>query len=303
MIPTMDGPLQPHHDATTTLPDGRRIGWASYGEPDGDVVFWFHGTPGARAQLPHDVDEHARDRGIHIVAVERPGTGHSTPHRYERIVDFVPDLERVADDVGAEQFACVGLSGGGPFVLACAHELPQRMAAGVVLGGIGPTRGDDTVLSHTLLLVPAAPLLNQVREPLGNLVGGAVRVATPFADVAIGAFFSLLPGDRHAFRDRPLDKRQFTADLISAVQRSGLRSPIDDLILFGRHWGIELSGVKVPITFYGGNSDVIVPYVHAERQAKRVHGSRLRTIEGSGHFAGYTDPAQVLDDVREHWPI
>ena len=149
MIPTMDGPLQPHHDATTTLPDGRRIGWASYGEPDGDVVFWFHGTPGARAQLPPDVDEHARDRGIRIVAVERPGTGHSTPHRYERIVDFVPDLERVADDVGAEQFACVGLSGGGPFVLACAHELPQRMAAGVVLGGIGPTRGDDAVLSHT----------------------------------------------------------------------------------------------------------------------------------------------------------
>jgi pimeloyl-ACP methyl ester carboxylesterase len=80
-------------------------------------------------------------------------------------------------------------------------------------------------------------------------------------------------------------------------------APIDDLILFGRHWGFELRNVKVPITFYGGSSDIIVPYVHAERQSKRVHGSRLRTIEGSGHFAGYTDPAQVLDDVREHWPI
>ena len=58
----------------------------------------------------------------------------------------------------------------------------------------------------------------------------------------------------------------------------------------------------MPIVFYGGSSDIIVPYLHAERQAKRVPGSRLRTYEGRGHFAGYTSPADILDDVREIWP-
>jgi len=45
-----------------------------------------------------------------------------------------------------------------------------------------------------------------------------------------------------------------------------------------------------------------VPYTHAERQWKRVPGSSLQTKEGRGHFAGYTEIAEVLDEVRVAWP-
>ena len=30
--------------------DGRELGWAIFGDPEGDTVFWFHGTPGASNQ-------------------------------------------------------------------------------------------------------------------------------------------------------------------------------------------------------------------------------------------------------------
>lgn len=273
-----------------------------YGDPDGDTVFWFHGTPGARHQLPHDAGDLAMERGLRIVTVERPGTGNSTEHRYDRIVDFATDLGQVADDVAAERFAVVGLSGGGPYLLATAHEHPERMAVGVVLGGIGPTRGIDSIVSHTMLLVPAALLLERVHRPLSRGLHHVVRALTPYADPAVDLFFNLMPGDRAHFTARPLDRRQFTADLVDANNRSGIGSAVSDLILFGRPWGFELRNVKVPIIFYGGSSDIIVPYLHAERQAKRVPRSRLRTYEGRGHFAGYTSPADILDDVREAWP-
>ncbi len=298
----MAGPLSPHAHGATRLSDGRDLGWASFGDPDGDTVFWFHGSPGARAQLPHDIEQYAVEHQLRIVGVERPGTGHSTPHRYSQIIDFVPDLVELADNIDADQFACVGLSGGGPFVLACAHELPDRMTTGVVLGGVGPTRGIDAVVSHTLALVPASVVLNATSKQLGNLTAGLIKRVKHLADPLVDVFFSLQPGDRSEFANRPLDKRQFTADLIDACERSGLESPFQDLVLFGRHWGFELARIRQPITFYGGSSDVIVPYVHAERQSKRVKNARLRTMEGRGHFAGYTSPDMVLADIREAWP-
>ena len=119
-------------------------------------------------------------------------------------------------------------------------------------------------------------------------LGSIRRSFAPWADPAVDIFFRILPGDRAHMTARPLDRRQFTADMIDANQRAGLGAAIGDLILFGRHWGFELRNIDVPIIFYGGSSDIIVPYLHAERQSKRVPGSRLRTYEGRGHFAGYT---------------
>jgi pimeloyl-ACP methyl ester carboxylesterase len=298
----MAAPLTPHDHGTTILEDGRHIGWASFGDPEGDPVFWFHGSPGGRAQLPGDIESVALEMGFRIIGVERPGTGHSTKHRYTSVRDFVHDFEQVADDLGAKEFACVGLSGGGPFVLAVAHDMPERMKAGVVLGGIGPTQGIDAIVSYTLALVPAAPVLEKIADFLGDATSKAIHAIAPYANPAVDFFFSLQPGDRHAFKERTHDKRQFTHDLIDANLRSGVWAPWWDLVLFGRHWGFELSRIGQPITFYGGSSDVIVPYLHAERQAKRVKNATLRTMEGRGHFAGYTEPELVLADIREHWP-
>ena len=296
-------PTPPNQIGTTRLPDGRDMGWAEFGDPEGDAVFWFHGTPGARSQIPHDLHDHAIERRLRVIGVERPGTGHSSPHRYERVVDFTPDLEAVADDLSVERFAAVGLSGGGPFVLATAARLPDRFTAGVVLGGIGPTRGPDAVISHTLLLVPLNRALGALRDLVGDGIGSVIRTFGHVGEPLIDAFFWLEWGDREAMAAKPETKTQMLGDLIDAARRGTLGSPLHDLVLFGRDWGFELRDVRAPITFWGGTSDVIVPYVHAERQSKRVAGSRLRTEEGRGHFAGYTSVDQIFTTIRESWPV
>ncbi|HTO01767.1 MAG TPA: alpha/beta hydrolase, partial [Microthrixaceae bacterium] len=107
----------------TTVTGGRKFGWAEFGHPDGDVVLWFHGTPGARFQIPPGIDEIALQRGFRVIGVERPGTGSSTNHYYRRIKEFGPDIEALADGLGIERFGVVGLSGGGPYTLAVAHHM------------------------------------------------------------------------------------------------------------------------------------------------------------------------------------
>jgi pimeloyl-ACP methyl ester carboxylesterase len=295
-------PTKPHAIGTTELPDGRAMGWAAFGDPDGDAVFWFHGSPGARCQIPDDLHDEAVARRLRVIGVERPGTGDSTPFDYDQVVDFVADLEAVADDLGIHQFAAAGLSGGGPFVLACAHELPERMTAGMVMGGMGPTRGSDAVISYTLGLIPLAPALDAVRNPLSSAFGAIIRAMGPVGGPLVHAFFQFEVGDSTQMHAKPDTKNQLVADLSDAAWRSGLGAGLGDLVLFGRHWGFELGNIDVPVTFWAGTSDVIVPYVHAERQWKRIPGSHLRTMEGRGHFAGYTEVGDVLEEIRRLWP-
>lgn len=128
--------------------------------PQGRAVFWLHGTPGARRQIPTEARVYAEHHNIRLIGVDRPGIGASTPHQYETILAFADDLRTIADTLGIDKMAVVGLSGGGPYTLACAAGLPDRVVAAGVLGGVAPTRGPDAISGGLMRLGSAvAPLL------------------------------------------------------------------------------------------------------------------------------------------------
>jgi pimeloyl-ACP methyl ester carboxylesterase len=297
-IPSEIGPPVARLVGTSVVAPGRELGWAEFGHPDGDVVFWFHGTPGARFQVPPRIDEVALQRGFRVIAVERPGTGRSTNHRYDRIIDFAPDLEVLANELGVERFAVVGLSGGGPYTLAVAKYMPDRVVMATLLGGMGPVRGPDAVFSYTRLMRFMAPSLEVLRTPVGSLLNRVVSAATPLADPVFSLYARFL-----GFADRPIlgnpqFKAMFLHDLITA---GDLRATAHDLALFARHWGFQLDQVTVPVVVWHGLSDVIVPPSHGHHQAARVAHGELRVRAGAGHFAGFSDATEVLDRVREVW--
>lgn len=283
---------------TAEVGEDRVLGWAEFGHPDGDAVLWFHGTPGACLQVPPTVHDVALQRGFRVIAVERPGNGRSTDHRYGRIAEFAPDVEALVDGLDIDRFAAVGLSGGGPYTLAVAHHLPDRVVVANVLGGIGPVRGPDAVLSYTRLMRFMAPPLEVLRTPVGGALGSLVRVATPVADPVFNLYARFLGfADRPVLSD-PLFKAMFLHDLITAEE---LRSVAHDLALFARHWGFQLDQIDVPVVVWHGLSDVIVPASHGHHQAARLPRGELRVRPGQGHFAGFAEVADVLDRVREIW--
>ncbi|MBM3674877.1 MAG: hypothetical protein FJW88_07935 [Actinobacteria bacterium] len=99
------------------LAAGCDVGFAEYGAPGGNSVLWFHNTPGARRQIPPVARAIAGRLGVLLIALERPGI-RSTPQLYPTVAGWAEDVGELADRLGLEQFACVGLSGGGPYVLA-----------------------------------------------------------------------------------------------------------------------------------------------------------------------------------------
>lgn len=299
-VPGGRAPVPPRALGETDVGDGRVIAWAEYGHPDGDPLLWYHGTPGARTQLPPGAHQAALQRGFRIITVERPGTGASTDHQYRRIAEFGGDIERVVDDLGFERFGAIGLSGGGPYVLATAHQMPQRTVVGSLLGGIAPLRGPDAVWSYMRVLRFLAPTFEVLRSPFGNALGPMVGSAERIGEQLLTVFSRLIGGsDREVLSD-PDFAAMFIADLTDAGH---LRSVAHDVALFSRHWGFLLAEVTVPVIVWQGLADNIVPPSHGHHQAARLPNGELRVRPGEGHFAGFADVAAVLEAAREVWAL
>jgi pimeloyl-ACP methyl ester carboxylesterase len=291
----------PFREGTVALPDGRRLGYAEYGDPHGDPVLWFHGTPGARLQIPPAAEPEGLSRNLRIVTVERPGNGGSTPHLYTRVRDFAPDVAHLADQFGFERFALAGLSGGGPYVLGCAHELPERVVTAAVLGGLGPVRGPESSPGYTWILGRFAPLLVRARSPMATVFSTTLRSLRPVADQGLWVYMRVgPPPDRPVF-ELPEMADMFKSDILTGLQ-GGMRGPVYDLALFSRHWGFALADIKVPVRFWQGDADLIVPLDHGRHQAALVQDSKLFIRPGEGHFAGFTALDHVLDEIEACWP-
>ena len=97
--------------STIELSDGRTLAYAEYGDPDGTPVFCFHGVIGSRLMWSLAADE-ASDRGIRLVAQDRPGFGGSDFQAGRRLLDWPGDVCALADHLGVDRFGVVGFSGG-----------------------------------------------------------------------------------------------------------------------------------------------------------------------------------------------
>ncbi|WP_230487177.1 alpha/beta fold hydrolase [Nocardioides anomalus] len=228
---------RPTLEGTVAVRDGRRLSFAEFGSPRGEAVVWMHGTPGSRRQIPLEARRYADAHGLRIIGVDRPGIGSSTPWLYDRIADWTPDLELLLDALAIDRCRLIGLSGGGPYVLAAGARLPERVHGVGVLGGVAPTRGPDAVVGGPIrLAVRLAPVLQAARVPLGVAITQGIRLVRPLAGSALDLYAAVQPpGDRHLL-SRPEFKAMFLDDLLNG-SRFQTSAPLNDLVLFTRDWG------------------------------------------------------------------
>src|SRR6185437_7732316 len=136
---------RPKLEGNVAVGDDRQLGFAEFGDPQGRAIFWLHGTPGAQRPIPAEARVYAADNHIRLIGIDRPGIGSSTPYQYENVLAFADDLRTVADTLGVDKMTVIGLSGGGPYTLACAAAMPDRVIAVGVLGGVAPTTGPEAM--------------------------------------------------------------------------------------------------------------------------------------------------------------
>jgi pimeloyl-ACP methyl ester carboxylesterase len=122
---------------TFILPDGRLLGYAEYGDQNGTPLLYFHGYPSSRLEA-YSIDDIARRQNVRLIGLERPGFGLSTPQPNRCILDWPTDVLAFAKGMQLSNFAVIGISGGGPYALACAYVIPKEIVTGVGLFASGP---------------------------------------------------------------------------------------------------------------------------------------------------------------------
>jgi len=127
-----------NEDNILILSDGRKLGYAEYGDAKGKPIFFFHGWPSSRIQ-GEILDVSAKKLHARIIAIDRPGYGLSTFKKNRTLLEWPNDVTKLADYLNIKKFAVIGVSGGGPYAAVCAYKIPERLTNAGIVVGLAPT--------------------------------------------------------------------------------------------------------------------------------------------------------------------
>jgi pimeloyl-ACP methyl ester carboxylesterase len=273
------------------LRDGRWLGFAEYGDPQGIPLFAFHGTPGSRLMV-EAADAPARARGVRVIAPDRPGFGLSSGSAARQIGDWPQDVAELAHALEIARFGVVGVSGGGPYALACAWRIPERLSVVASISGVAPMPGTGGIPTLQRQDHAALELLRNVpwlRRPLMVLGGFAWR---RFPARMYRRLEALCPPADRLVLARPDVARALITGVQEAFRESS-RGAADELRLFIRPWGFPLEEIALPVHLWHGARDTLVPCVAAQRLARSIPNCRVEVIPDGGHYLVY----EILDDL------
>jgi pimeloyl-ACP methyl ester carboxylesterase len=288
-------PGGPRSDLTVTLPGGRRLGYAEYGDPSGIPVLGFHGTPGSRLmfRLAHPVALKLR---IRLLAPERPGFGLSTRQRGRTLASYAPDIADFADALRVERFAVAGISGGGPYAAACAALLPGRVTALGLVSPVGPMAGTHKPRSigkghfFAFRVMPRVP-------PLLGAAFGFGRYAFLYAPNLIYGFIlgRASPSDWTI-----LSRGEVRRNLLQGVAegcRPGIAAGMQEMVIFSRPWNIPFEEIRAPAFLWQGMQDRNVSVAASLRLGELVPHCRTRRMASAGHYWIFDHIEEVLQTL------
>lgn len=252
------------------LHDGRRLAYAEYGERTGFPLLYCHRHGSSRLEAGF-MHKSARQAGFRIVAVDRPGMGSSDFNRSGDLDSFARDLIELADKLGLVRFGLICNGGGSAFALATAHAFPQRVSL--------------------LLGVSALPPL----VTRSSTAGRALMAAVHFYSAMRHAMCARRPHryinrlmDSLGYADRRLldhsDVQLLLARDLREASRQGIRGVARDTALHYRDWGFDATRVDVPMHFWLGGADNLIPRHRVENFVSRCSDAQLHVLPARGHF-------------------
>lgn len=271
-------------DCQVRLANGRRVGYAQYGDPKGWPIFYCHGFPASRLEgsLLHGT---AKRLGARIVAADRPGYGLSDFQSDRRLIDWPNDVIELADMLGIERFSVLGISGGGPYALACAGKMPHRITAAGVVCGLGPVYLDWAIQDMRWPVALGFQLARKQPFVLHSIFGGLMLRALKARPQLIRPFIlaKCSSADREVLRRPEISKPLLEATREALHQ--GSSGAVYDLTLYTRFWGLNFQAITTPIALWHGQLDATVPPSHTRYLAAVLPKAQASVLPREGHFS------------------
>ena len=278
--PTM---ILPRIDSFVELPDERKLAYAEYGNPAGAPIFVFHGLPGSRLSWGL-IPNNPFPPGLRIIAPDRPGYGRSDPKPDRTLLDWSNDVSELANALRIENFAVLGVSGGGPGALACAWTMPQRLTSVGVVACPAPTNAPGVLkgMSRTnrffMKLAWKLPLLSTLNV---RLLASVIR-RNP-ARYINTMKFKLDDADK-VILARPEIQQMVIQDFSEALSGGAQGMVCDMSANHSRPWGFPLDKIAKEIHLWYGEFDSSVPTAMGEYLSKTIPNCKSTLVSDAGHL-------------------
>jgi pimeloyl-ACP methyl ester carboxylesterase len=259
-------------------PDSRILAVEDAGDRDGRPVMVHVGTPNSRRLYGRTVAD-AAARGLRLISYDRPGYGDSTPYPGYAVADCASDVRTICAALGIGRLAMWGLSGGGPYLLACAALLSDLVAAAACLCSIAPydAEGLDWFAG-----------LNQAAIDETRLMLADPTASRATFEQERQRLLAESPGElaREWQAHSPDADLAFLTEEAVSVQRAlspGIDGSWDDCRAQIAPWGFELSQISVPVLLLHGRQDEAVPFSHGQWLAQHIPAVEAWLLDNEGH--------------------
>jgi pimeloyl-ACP methyl ester carboxylesterase len=189
------------------------------------------------------------------------------------------DIAAIADHLGLDEFAVIGISGGGPSALAAAAAMPGRVVRCATIVGAGPHDADD--------LDPYAGMSDEERREWACAERGEECLAGEFYQESLAWVESLAQAADLSEPERVMLVEAFGEGLLTPY------GMVDDYAALLQPWGFDLSAVTCPTKVMIAPADTSVPPAHGHWLVAHLPNAVPVLVEG-GHFGPRDKPEEEL---------
>lgn len=277
--------LATKRNETITLPDGRTLGYAIYGDTTGFPVFYFHGGQESRLSAAF-MDTVAYGMGVQLIVPDRPGIGLSSFQPDRRFLDWAKDVTALADILGIERFSVFGLSGGAPHVLACAYEIPDRIEKATIVAGAAPYdyQGTKKGMWFPVKLIHWFASWEKDKQ-LRKFIQNDYKTLATKPEKRLKQLQKYLPKpDRLWLKEHPHHAKGFIKGSLESY-RQGIDGVVQEWKLYVADWGFDIRQIQQPISLWYGDKDKMAPKYRAFYYHEQLPHSKLQLLKDEGHFS------------------
>lgn len=274
------------------LRDGRWLAYAEYGDPKGKPTFYFHGLFGSRLER-HPNESIATSLGIRIITIDRPGCGLSDFKLGRKLLDWSDDVAELANTLKIDRFAVVGVSGGGPYVLACAFKIPHRLTTAALISSVAPF---DLPKATNGMMWSQRILFSLARHTpwlLGLPVWIMGFLLRHYPEQYLKQITTLMPECDQVILSQPEVKEMLKEDFAEAF-RAGPWGCIWEMVMLVRPWGFRLEDITIKIHLWQGDKDVNVPLQMGQYMASAIPNCHVKFCSGEGHLLFFDRWQEIL---------
>ena len=254
-------------------------------------------------------DEPARDLGIRIISLDRPGISGSSLQPDRKLSDWPRVVERIVEHLGVREFRILAISGGAPYAYATAVAMPQRVQAIAIVGGVPPMAelvdGEGLLPLYRWMLALYRTRPRLLRR-LFHFVRPVLSLRPPvrFRPLLL-KMLMLRQCDAESLRDAAAFEAIFESQ--RRAWRSSAEGVMADAQIYVQPWGFAIEDVRVPVRLWHGKEDRAFSVHLAEQVAKRVPNCKAHFVDDAGHYSlPIRHMREILKDLicnaDRHWP-